>query len=88
MVVNARRMDVLAEVGVGVVVTNGLVDVVLDVGMHMQGDADIDVGEAVADVAGVGGVAESGRGYGVLGGGIIECAGRRPLVGVVFRCAA
>ena len=60
VVVDTRGVDVLTKVGIGVVVADGLVDVMLDVGMDVEGHADVDVGEAVADVAGVGGVAESG----------------------------
>ena len=66
VVVHVGSVDVLPEEGVGVVFADGLVDVPLDVGMDMQRDAEVDVGEAVADEAVVGGVAELGRGHRVL----------------------
>ena len=87
VVVHARGVDVLTEIGVGVVLADGLVDVALHVGMDVYGDADVDVGESVADVAGVGGVAEAWGGDGILRGGAAERACWGPLVGVVLRCA-
>ena len=76
VVVNARCVDVLTEIGVGVVLADGLVDVMFYVGVHMYGDTDIDVGETVGDMAGIGGVAESWGGNGVLRGGAVERACR------------
>ena len=66
VIIHARGMDVLSEVGVGVVLADGLVDVVLYIGVDVYGDADVDVGKAVANVAGISGVTESRGGDGIL----------------------
>ena len=84
VVIHAWRMHVLAEEGIGVVFTDGLVDVFLHVGVNMERDADIDVGETVAHMTGVSGVTEAWCGNGMLRMGVIECVGGRPFESVVF----
>ena len=88
VVIHARGVDVLSEEGEGVVFADGFVDVLLNVGMDMDRNVEVDISEAVANVAGVGGVAEARRGDGVLRGGVAERLGGRPLEGVVFSSAS
>lgn len=75
VVIHARRMHVLAKEGIGVVFTDGLVDVFLHVGVNMERDADVDVGETIVHMTCVSGVTEAWCGNGMLRMGVAKCVG-------------